>query len=467
MKTEKLIHSNSLPYFFAVIVAICYSVASLSIPFFSDMSYISSIANQIYHSNFHEIINTTNDNGTPPLYSLFFSIIWKMFSYKLWLSHLAVLPIFLGLLYQYYVLSSRFLSQKATFIALIFILIDPIFITQFMLMGYDIVLVFLFLLAINSIYKKQHILLIISTILIPLINIRGFSILLSIFAIHIYINKAYSIKSFIRTSFFYIPAILSTLMWYLYHYSQTAWLVVSPENTALHHINSVVWTIKNMVFEIIAFNSNGRFIVLFFVLLLFILNRDNFFKAKNKELIILISLSLLPFILIFTALHYPTGPRYFMIVYPFVYILFVSQMHKLSLLKQKVIIIISISGLFISNFWVNPYPYSNAWDSSLKVMSYFKIQKEMLIDFKKANIKGEEVISGFPLHKDMAYNYQDTTLSYKFSEQNKEIKEGQYIIYSNIYNNLELRKQKPSYSNLTLYKEYHYYPSWIKIYRKE
>ena len=451
-------------------IAFIYLVFSISIPFFSDMSYISSVAHNIYETNLHNLIDFKNDNGTPPLYSLYFSIIWKLFGYKLWVSHLAVFPFFIGFIYQFYRFSQKYLTTKATFIALLFIIIDPTFMTQFILMGYDIILVFLFFLSINAISKNNYKLLIMSTIIIPLINIRGFSIVISIFFIQLFFLKNGNLKSIVATLKYYIPAIIVTITWFTFHYFQTSWIVVSNQNTSLHHISSLTWIFKNFIFEIIAFNSNGRLVIIAGLLLFY------FFKNKNKrvinriprELIILIMLSLAPFIIIFTPLHYPVGPRYFMIAYPFIYLSFVYNIQKIKIKYQKLIITLSVSIIVLSNFWVNPYPYSNSWDSSLKSISYLKIQKQMLVDFKDVKLSGESIIVDFPLHKNMKYNYLDNNYNFQFSIKSiEQAPKGSYIIYSNVYNNLELRNEKPSIDNLNLYKEYHCYPAWIKVYRKE
>jgi hypothetical protein len=464
---NKLIYDN-WPFIVSSIIAFVYFAFSTNIPFFFDMSYISSVAHQIYESNFYQIIDSANDNGTPPLYSLFLSLVWKLFGRNLFVSHLFTLPFFIGLLYQFYKLSARYLSQSYTFVALIILLFDPIFSTQFLLMGYDIILVFLFLLSVNSILDKKYKLLIISTSFIPLINIRGFSILLSIFLIHSVLNKNKNITSLLKSTTYYIPTFVITTLWYIYHYSKTGWFVVSSQNTNLHHINSLMWIIKNFIFELFAFISNGRFIFLLTLTVILLLKPKSFFKNKSSELVLLLLLGIAPFILIFTPLQYPTGPRYFMISYPFLYILFVYHMQSTKKITKRIVISASIIVLISSNFWVNPYPYSNSWDSSLKSLSYLKIQKKMLLDITSQHINGEEIISSFPLHKNMKYNYLDNSFDIKFSESKiNESRIGTYIIYSNIYNYLELRKVKPSNNSLKLYKEYRCYPAWIKIYRKE
>jgi 4-amino-4-deoxy-L-arabinose transferase-like glycosyltransferase len=128
---------------------------TIGFPFFGDMTYISSVAHDIYFSNFSELINPNNDNGTPPLFSLYFASLWKLFGRNLFVAHLGILPFFLGLVYQFYKFSLRFVSKKASIIAIIILLLDPIFNTQFSIMGYDIAIVFFFLLGINAIYENE------------------------------------------------------------------------------------------------------------------------------------------------------------------------------------------------------------------------------------------------------------------------------------------------------------------------
>jgi hypothetical protein len=217
------------------------------LPFFGDMAYISSVAHFIYEHDLQQLINPINDNGTPPLYSLYFASGWTIFGKSLWISHLLTWPFFIGLIWQFYVFSLRFVNQKTTELALILLLFDPTFTTQYLLMGYDIVLVFLFFLAVNSIHNKNHFLLIISTILIALINLRGFSLVLGIFLIDVFLQKKYSILNLLKSSFNYIPSALALGAWLWYHHHQSVWYLVSEGNTGIHGGQSWLWTAKNFV----------------------------------------------------------------------------------------------------------------------------------------------------------------------------------------------------------------------------
>ncbi len=459
---------NLIFFLFAAIIT-AYFIYGLRLPFFYDMEYIASVADYIYKHDFQSIINPLNDNGTPPLYSIYIASLWKIFGKSLWVAHLGILPFFVGLLYQFYQFSLRFISKRFALVALILLIVDPSFSTQFLLMGYDIIIVFLFLWALNSIYTNKLTPLIISTVLIPLLNLRGFSIVVSLFMIDIYINHRYRIGSLLYGIIRYLPSAIILILWLGYHYNIQHWYAVSPANTAIHHINSSLWILKNTFFEAFAFISNGRVFILIAILLLLLLNKNNLSKDKRViQLVIVASLSIIPFILIFTPMQYPMGPRYFMIIYPLMYLFFVLLLEESNIKHRIALLLITISLLFASNIWTNPYPYSNSWDSSLKVISYLNNQNQLLRYAKENNWHCETVLSTFPLHKSLANNYVTNNKSICFKEYNgKAIQKGDYILYSNIYNNLELRKpeNRPKNSHLVLtIKEY---PSWIKLYKVE
>lgn len=440
-----------IPFYIILSGVIIVFFFTLEFPFFGDMTYISSVAHDIYDSNFSKIINPNNDNGTPPLFSLYFAGLWKLFGRNLVVSHFGILVFFIGLLYQFYKLSLRFIPKKLSIIAVIVLLSDPIFSTQFSIMTYDIVLVFFFLLGINSVFDKRYLLLILSTIIIALLNLRGFTIVISLFAIHCYLNKQYSISKIIKTSILYIPALMGILLWINYHHQVMGWYAVSPSNSNLHNIGGFSWVVKNLAFEIIAFFSNGRFILLFIVLSIIsylIFKKKSIISSSIKELSIFFLLTISPFILIFTTTSYPTGPRYFMIAYPLFYLIFiyfVNEFEKNIKFKSSSTLIygIAIFSFIQSIFWFNPYPYTNAWDSNLKLIHFFNIQKQMLDKVKDGSINPAKTYTSFPLHKNFKYAYVNDKYDIQFQEYaGAQLKKGDMVIHANIYSDLELAKPK-------------------------
>ena len=446
------------------------SVFTCQIPFFGDMTYISQVAHFIFDNGLSKIINPEIDNGTPPLFSFYLASGWLILGKKLWIAHLLILPIYLGLIYQLYKLGLKFASKNTSLIAVSLLLIDPTFSTQFLLMGYDIAIVFFFLLGLNSIIDKKYIFLIISTIFISLLNLRGFSIVLGLFIIEVYYWKNYNIKAIIKSGIVFIPAFIAVISWLSYHYSIMDWIAVNSSNTNLHGIQGLNWAAKNFVFELLALSGNGRIFVLGLssaLLIILFLKKQVSQLNELKQLVIITVLAVLPFFALFTAMKYPVGPRYFMVSYPLIYLGLVMLIHQFQSIKLKASLLSLIAILIIaSNFWMNPYPYSNSWDSSLKVLAYFKIQEELIEKIQADSIPPKSIYTSFPLHKNLKLAYVNPELDIHFQDFDIEkIKIGDYVIYSNIYNHLELGNELNQPLNSTLVFEKKQMGAWMKMYK--
>ena len=103
--------------------------------------------------------------------------------------------------------------------------------------------------------------------------------------------------------------------------------------------------------------------------------------------------------------------------------------------RSRIILFTLISISLISgNFIVYPQRYGNAWDSSLKIVPYFKLEKEMNAYIIKNNIPSNTIGSQFPLTIDLRYSHL-TDSSFIYSDiENKAIGSFPYFLYSNIIN---------------------------------
>jgi hypothetical protein len=129
------------------LVLVCFTIFSGNIPFFWDGTFFSESACGMYNGSFSPFDFPENiDNVTFPVYSTYLCLVWKLFSKSLFVSHLALLPFLPGICYEFYKLSKRFLDGRFVSFALVLLLAEPTFMTQGMIMGYDIPLLYLFLL---------------------------------------------------------------------------------------------------------------------------------------------------------------------------------------------------------------------------------------------------------------------------------------------------------------------------------
>ena len=140
----------------------------------------------------------------------------------------------------------------------------------------------------------------------------------------------------------------------------------------------------------------------------------------------------------------PISHRYFLIIY---ILLIVGALYFIQILKStllKIVISVFFVAVIISgNFWMYPQKYGNGWDSSLKVLPFFKMEDQMRSFIVKNKINPIDVNASFPLHKNYIYTYL-LDEDYKYSDIDKsDIDSCKYFLNSNIcnYYNPELLKK--------------------------
>ena len=207
---------------FIFLFLIFITLLSQNIPFFWDTVLRIKWSNFYFDTNFKTLFLPAEiDNGDIPFYSLYIAIIWTVFGKTLFISHLAILPFIIGILHQFYHLTKRFiLSEKLVWICLFLLLIEPTIITQFIFIGYDLFLLYFFLLSINSLLSKRYIVFSLALCGLAYSTLRGIFLLIPIFGLHIFLisylkNLKYDLKSLAT----YFPVILLMITWFYYRYS--------------------------------------------------------------------------------------------------------------------------------------------------------------------------------------------------------------------------------------------------------
>src|SRR3989344_1206599 len=217
-----------LPFF---IFLILLTIFSLNIPFFWDSTFFSTTAVHFYHNGMNGFIGPVKyDTGGFPLYSTYLTMAWKFFGKTLTVSHLAMFPFLFGALYEFFKLAKRYLNERTILFALILLIIHPVFITQSILMGYDIIILYFFLLSLNALYNNKTILYSIALLFLCLISIRGIMLASALFIFDIILNKKLNLK-LLRN---YFLSIIVLILWTIYHKQQTGWYLFSPIREGNH-----------------------------------------------------------------------------------------------------------------------------------------------------------------------------------------------------------------------------------------
>ena len=400
---------SKLVLLFALLFYVVLTFFSSSIPFFWDNTIYSELSSHYYFNGYKTIIAPSAlDLRGFYFYQLYMSFVWKLFGRTLFVSHLAILPFLFGIVFEFYKAAKYFLSEKTIPIAIILLLIEPTFNTQSILMGYDIIPLYFFMVSINLLLQQKFKLLYFSLLLIALSNFRGLFLVASIFIIQqlqfYKEHKFFQIKLII----YYLPATVAIIIWALFHKINTGWYFFSPmyeyddEKT-----NSLIMMIKQLGFISWKLIDFGR-IILWLITIIgwYILSRHIKITDKFKLLLYLLFIPLMVTSTLMAAISNPIGHRYFMFTY---LILIIATCNIIEQLKSKKIFIASVCIVFISlltgNFWLYPERFGNGWDSSLKVLPYFNLKNEMDRFIVENKITPSDVGTQFPLIADKQFSH--------------------------------------------------------------
>lgn len=451
-----MVLSISLVYFLIVLF-------SCKLPMFWDMSYITQISNIIYDSNFTVYYSEIIDNGSSPIYSIFQALIWSLFGRSLPVTHFTLLPFLIGIIYQFRLLAKRFINEKYLVWAFLFLVIEPTLLTQTVIAGYDLIICFLFLLALNGIFQNKKWMILLPAIFIPLINIRGFSMVISIFLIDVFFNKQNfrSFGSFLKNTVPYMVSLVLLVLWMCYHYYLTGWFFQSHLRGSLHQFVGFEGMVKNLFYNFWKLLDFGRVFMFIMIVILSIK-----IKMKENSLFMILLISLMVHLVFFLPFAYPVSHRHFMHLYPIMILLFCSLVSALKIKWQRITVLV-LAALFLvsGNLWMYPERYGNGWDSSLKSLSYYK-QKELLDVFiKSQNISPAMVGTKWPMNFDDYDTKLDNT-HFMFSDiENFPLKNFEYIIQSNISNNFTAEEIKELNSEWILEKRFFSWPVYINLFK--
>ena len=437
----------------AFLFLILLTIFSLNIPFFWDSNFFSALSVNFYEKGMNGFIAPiSNDTGGFPLYSSYLTIMWKCFGKTLTVSHFSMLPFILGVAYEFFKLAKRFLNDKAVALAMILLLIEPVFMTQSMLMGYDIIIAYFFLLSLNALYNKRTILYSIAILLLCLISVRGIMLALALFIIDYLLNKKFDFKFFKQ----YIPELLTLAIWMLYHKQQTGWYIFSPirENNA-EQFAGIKMMSRQFIFILWKALDLGRIALWVIFIFLGIYSLRKTTPEHHKELTRSIFVPFVVLTVFMFLIKNPIGHKYFLVVFLLLNIGVCYTIQHIENKKSRVIIFaLVVISLIAGNFILYPQRYGNAWDSSLKVVPYFKLETEMNKYIIKNNIEATNIGTQFPLTNDSKFSYLSDSSSHYFDIERNPINTFQYFLYSNIINTNRINDLEDVQKNWKVEKEF-------------
>lgn len=470
-----LLKKYSTETFITVVCILIFTLIiflSRNIPFFWTMGYVGSLANKIYESNFSSFIFDI-DNGMPPLYGTYIAILWTVFGKSLLVMHLAVLPFLIGIILQLKKIAKALYPEISLLFLFLLLLFEPTFLTVCLMGGYDLAITFFFLYGLNSVYfKKKNIFFVLSLIMLPMLNLRGFTLVFGIFFYDIYsewknFNKKNFINHFTKQIFPYLIPAFIFCCWLVYHHSVQGWYLVHKAFDSFQKLNSAEMFLRNFIYIFWKIFDFGR-IIIWVPVIIFALNllfKKKLFTKENHAFVFL-GFSLLYYFVFYWATSYPVSHRYLLISIILAIIPFLMIVDKISNKSLRFFIIgFTCIILFFGNFIMYPERFGNGWDASIKFIPYFKIEKELDTFISSNGIDPKQVGAEYPMHFSRSDTYLDK-INFKFSDlDKKDFDKWDYIVQSNISNTFAPEEIQNLNNNWILMNEFKSWPVFIKLYK--
>jgi hypothetical protein len=422
-------------WFFSIIFLLIVLLSSC-IPFFWDNITISEIASAYYKNGLTGFkLPSRLDYGVFTLYSYYLAVVWTIFGKSLLVSHIVFIPVVIGILYELKRISIRFIRPEFLFLLFIFILFDPAMLTQIILMGYDVFMMYFVLLAIRTLLERKYLWYSISLLLLSAISVRSVLFIFCLMIIQIMTLHYHHEKVRLKYIIPYIPALIFILFWFAWHYRNTDWIFFTPASNTFRDINNPEMILRHIGFIIWKLIDSGRIIIWFFCLIYGpIIIRSSKIKSEAKIFAAILLIPLIVYGCVMAFISNPIGHKYFLQTFVFLSILTVYFIQKIgSVRKQIIISALIVTCLLAGNFILYPQKYGNAWDTSLKVLPYFKAERDMKAFIQIQKISPSEVYCEFPMNKNNKFTYLQEDFCYNEFNAN-DIANYRYVIFSNSMN---------------------------------
>ncbi|MFW5656799.1 MAG: hypothetical protein ACOC0C_04200 [Bacteroidota bacterium] len=422
---------------------ICVFFTRNHIFFWDTVQLGSKHAHWFYENNLKPgFLPETMDSGHIPFFGYYLAVCWEFFGKTLPVSHFAMLPFGLGIIWQIIRLGTLTLKKESLLAGTFILLADPVLTTQMLLISPDIWLVFFFLLAVNAILKQEKIFLSIGITGLVLTSQRGMMmafLLLITQAVYQYINKkqAFNLKTIPALIKPYLPGIIIAIGFLILHYFRKGWIGYHEESPWAGSFDIVSFKefLRNQVILAWRLVDFGKILIWIFIFI-HLKHIANLLRKKEQK-----ALFIVLFVSLFMVLYSPVltihknlvGHRYLLPATILLILLAVKINDKYAFKKRSYIHLFLFVGLITGNLWRYPETISVGWDATLAHMPYYGLRKKMISYIEKENIPIYEIGSAFPNTTELRYlNLSEDTTSFSKIDMTTN----KYILQSNIFNEI-------------------------------
>ncbi|KGL63731.1 hypothetical protein [Polaribacter sp. Hel1_85] len=466
---KSLLNYKKSEFYFFIFLSILIFLISINYGMFDDdILFGSKMGNQLYYNSiFNWNMPDSFDPGHPPFLGFILTVFWNIFGHHLWVSHLAMLPFTFGFFYQLHKFISYFVKERSLqFCAFILIIVDPSLSTCFVLVNMEIIMLFFFFLAVNSILKNKILFKFIGLLFLSIVSYRSMMLFAGIFLFDV-LNKLFIQKEVIKkiiTIKFILLYFLSSLPAFIFvgwRLLTKGWLQTHPNSpwSGMWHFADFKYFIRNLVVLVWRYLDFGRiFIMLLIVISFFIYGKKIIKSIKNKQILLLAISSVILIIITIISVTNSVGIRYFIVSY-ICFNLFSFIIISKYLKLKKVLYFTLLIGLITGNLWIYPKELSQGWRATLGHLPYHSLRIKAIDYLNNEHIDVSEVGSFFPNYTtlDLIDFSGDKRSFAKFTGKNK------YVFYATVYNLTE-EDLNILNNNYTILKEFNNFNTTITIY---
>ena len=470
--------SNIIFLIIILSVYVLLTIISLNNCFFWDnIQQISKEAHWYYMTDFKSLLIPTDSGNEilatgyhPPLMGIMTAALWKVFGYKLWVSHVFIFLWAIILIYNVWKLVQSLFPENYVGWVLIILLIESSLLSQFAIGSPDFILFTAFVISLRALLENKTWILSIGLFFLCCINMRGIFVGTILLFVHFYFvysqkEKKSDFHSLIKFSLPYLPTFILLTAYYIYYFSTNGWFFNGSANTVHYTIpQGTSRIIKHFAEFGLRSVENGRFIIwLTGIYIAFVTFRSKLkLSIKEKSLLLFLILLLGLYILFIFITQMPFSSRYFMPQFFLLSILTLLGIIKfLDKRKIKLVFLIFIFFELTGNLWIYPEQIAKSWDSTLAHIPFYELRKDCFNYIDSENLNYNDISGGFCLYGKR--DYVELNKDEKVIGNNNNSK---YFIYSNISNVTDsMSVALHNRSNWTPIKSFVRWPVFITIYR--
>ncbi|TXB70136.1 hypothetical protein [Phaeodactylibacter luteus] len=420
----------------AALVAVVATWLASSHPFFWDTVQLGAKhADFFYRTGFATwLLPDEMDSGHPPGFGLYLAACWAFFGQSLAVSHWAMLPFVLGILWLGYAIG-RYIAPGWAWLFPWALAANPVLASQMLLISPDTVLTAGFLLAAYGLFSRNNWAQMMGALILASISTRGMMAVAALYLAGALSWPLPPIRIFARKALPYVPAGLLALVFLVSHYLAKGWIgyhssspwAPSFEGARgwdwLKHAFILGWRLSDfgLVFAwlagIAAFAKCRRCI------------RQGPIALTAR--ITLFALALFaPAFLLYQGLH---QHRYLLPVMVGAQFLMLGLLYhsKWTAAWRYLLAGLSLIGPAAGHFWVYPERIAQGWDSSLAHWPHYQLRKDVIAFIEQQGIAPEDVGTAFP--EIGPFHYRSLNGEKQgFAAKNLAVQS--YIYYSNIMN---------------------------------